>query len=144
MTFLDLPPGWPARSLRDLRLAADVVDLVVRDSDRASGCLALLLCDDDGRMIEPVTVADVPLGAAADERDAFFDAFLGHLGRSLGSVVFVVGRPGGLALTDDTRDWHESAVQAARGEGVELIATYLATGEGVVLLPTLTEQGLAS
>ena len=81
---------------------------------------------------------------AAAERAAFFDAFLGHLGRSLGSVVFVVGRPGGLALTDDTRDWHESAVQAARREGVELIATYLATGEGVVLLPTLTEQGLAS
>ena len=144
MTFHDLPPGWPARSLRDLRLAADVVDLVVRDADRAAGCITLLLCDDEGRMIEPVTVADVPMGAKGGERAAFFDAFLGHLGRSLGSVVVAIGRPSGRGPTDDERAWHESAVQAARAEAVELVATFLATGDGVVLMPTLTARDLAS
>lgn len=143
MSFHDLPQDWTGRSLRDLRLAADVVDLFVRESERASGCISLLLTDADGRMIQPITVGEVPLGAPAEQRTAFFETFLGHLGGSLGGLVLALGRPSGLVPTDDERAWHESAIETAAREGVELVATYLATGDGVVLMPTLTERDLA-
>lgn len=140
MTFTDLPSGWPARSLADRVLAADVVDLVVRDEDRATRCMTLLLCDDDGRMIQPVTVGDVPPESTDDERRAFFDAFLDHLGHALGGVVVAMGRPRGHWPTDDERAWHESAIAACRATGVALLGTYLATADGVTEMPLWVED----
>lgn len=144
MTFSDLPPGWPALSLRDERLAADVVDLVVRDDEREGRCISLLLCDADGRMIQPVTVDGVDPTTDEGERRALFDAFFGHLGASLAAVVVAVGRPRGSVPDDEVRAWHESALRAAREGGVELLGTYLATRGGVSLLPLWDERALAS
>lgn len=125
MAYTDLPTGWAARSLTDLFLAADVVDLVVREEDRSTGSVSLLLCDADGRMIQPVTVADVPPQSSEAERAAFFDAFLDHLGRALGAVVLAIGSPDDAVI--ETLRWHDSGVTACRAAGVELIGTYLAT-----------------
>ncbi|GAA3618184.1 hypothetical protein GCM10022199_23300 [Marihabitans asiaticum] len=135
MTFIDLPRDWPSRSLTDLRLAADVVDLVVREGDRWTGSVSLLLCSDDGRMIQPVTVSDVPQSSTEEDRRAFFDAFLDHLGRALGSVVLALGRPGEQPCAEDLA-WHGSALTACRAAGVELIATFAAAPEEVRLVGT--------
>lgn len=140
MTFTDLPSDWPSRSLADRALAPDVVDLVVRDGDRAAGSMTLLLCDDDGRMIQPVTVGDVPDSCSEEERRAFFDAFLDHLGHALGGVVVAIGRPSGRWPSDSDRDWHESAITACRATGVQLLGTYLATADGVTELPCWVED----
>lgn len=144
MTYHDLPPAWPALSLRDPRLAADVVDLVVRDDERDGCCLSLLLCDADGRMIQPVTVDGIDPTSDEADRRALFEAFFGHLGSSLAAVVVAIGRPRGSAPDDDTRAWHESALRTTRESGVELLATCLATRDGVTVLPTWQERALAS
>lgn len=140
MTFHDLPPGWPTRSLDDPVLAADVVDLVVRESDRADRCIALLLCDDDGRMIQPVTVGEMPSPSTEEERKQLFDAFLGHLGGAFAGLVLAVGAPSGRAPDDDARAWHETGMARCRDAGVRLIATYLATHDAVTLMPSWVQQ----
>lgn len=136
MTFRDLPSDWPTRSLRDPVLAADVVDLVVRDSERADGCLTFLLCDRDGRMIQPVTITDTPIPSTEAERLQPFGAFLGHLGGALGALVVAVGKPHGRHVDDDTRAWHETALTECRRCGVDLISTWLVTADAVTELPT--------
>ena len=143
MSFHDLPKGWPSRSLEDPVLAADVVDLVVRDSERAVGSLSLLLCDDTGRMIQPVTIEDVPHGCTEEERERVFDAFVGHLGGALGGLVLALGRPRGRVPEDPERAWHETAIRACDAGGVRLLGCYLATEDGVVAMPRWTEPRLA-
>lgn len=138
MTFEDLPGDWPTRPLTDTTVAPDVVDLVVRESDRDGGCLSLLLCGDDHRMLQPVTITDLAGEPHVRHREPF-DSFLGHLGSELGGIVVAVGRPGGLQPDDEARAWHEAAIASCREHGVPLLGTYLATAHGVVEMPVWDE-----
>lgn len=144
MTFHDLPSDWPTRTLDDTWLAADVVDLVVREADRRDDTVTLLLCDADGRMIQPVGVDGVPRSATPQERRSLFDAFLGHLGGTLGGIVVALGREQGRTPDDAEREWHESAITACEDEGVRLLGCYLATRDAVTLMPRWDERELAS
>jgi len=134
MTFQDLPKNWHARPLTDPDLAPDVVDLVVREGDRAVGCLSLLLCDDDHRMVQPVTITDLDRGHP-EHRRHLFDLVVGELAEHLGGVVVAVGRPRGAVPDDEARGWHEAAIAACRAHDVPLLGTYLATTHGVVEMP---------
>lgn len=134
MTFQDLPKGWHSRPLTDTELAADVVDLVVRESDRASGCISLLLCDRTHRMLQPVTITDLDRDAP-DERRELFDLLVGEFAGRLGGVVVAVGRPRGAVPDDEARAWHEAAIAACREYDVPLLGTYLATTHGVAEMP---------
>lgn len=138
MSFDDLPQGWHTRPLTDSTLAADVVDLVVRDSERELGCISLLLCDTGGRMVQPVTITEMDLHPGAEE-DAVFDTIIGGLADSIGGFVAAIGRPRGLAPDDRARDLHEEALAASRRHGVPLLGTYLATPQGVVEMPVWEE-----
>lgn len=134
MTFHDLPRNWHSRPLTDTDLAPDVVDLVVRESDRATGCISLLLCDDTHRMVQPVTITEID-HAGTGERREVIDLVIGHVAHSLGGVVLAVGRPRGYSPDDEARAWHEAAIASCRAHGVPLLGTYLATAHAVVEMP---------
>ena len=135
MSFETLPENWPALPLDDPALAADVVDLIVGEEDRAGGCVGLLLLDDTLRLAQPFLVGEVP----EDADSARFAAFVEHLAPMLtenaGALVFARGRPGSLLLTDGDRSWHESVVDACRRAHVRLVGAYLATPSGVRTYP---------
>jgi hypothetical protein len=144
MTFEDLPHDWPTRPLTDPRIAADVVDLVVRESDRATGCLTILLCDDTRRMIQPISITDLDLvGPAPGEYGRPFDLVVGEFAERLGGVVVAIGRPHGSSPDDEARAWHEAAIAGCREHGVPLLGTYLATADAVVEMPRWDQLSLA-
>lgn len=134
MTFYDLPPDWHARALTDPTLAADVVDLVVRESDREGGCLALLMCDASGRMVQPVVLTEMQQ-CPPDQRRDTLDICLGGVADALGAVVVAVGRPRGCVPDDEARAWHEAVIAGCRAHEVTLLGTYLATPHAVVEMP---------
>ena len=138
MTFDNLPSDWPTRSLTDTTIARDVVDLVVRDADRDSGCISLLLCGEGERLLQPVTVGDLDDEPHLRHRE-LFDKFLGSFGDMLSGLVVAVGRPSGLQPDDEARAWHEAAIAACREHDVPLLGTYLATVHGVVEMPVWEE-----
>src|SRR6476469_6097638 len=65
MTFEDLPPRANEIPLTNQRVAADVIDLIISDADRAAGCVAVMICDSEDRGIQPVVLHDVPHDADA-------------------------------------------------------------------------------
>lgn len=138
MTFDNLPSDWPTRPLTDTTVAPDVVDLVVRESDREGGCLGILLCGEDHRMLQPVAITDLDAEPHVLHRE-LLDKFLGHLGGELGGIVIAIGRPRGLQPDDEARAWHEAAIASCREHGVPLLGTYLATAHGVVEMPLWEE-----
>ena len=143
MTFEDLPSDWPTRPLSDASIAADVVDLVVRDSDRATGCLSILLCDDSLRMIQPISITDLDIvGPEPGEYQRPFDLVVGQFAERLGGVVVAIGRPLGHEPDDEARAWHEAAIAGCREHGVPLLGTYLATAQAVTEMPRWDQQSL--
>lgn len=138
MSFEDLPHDWPTRPLSDATVAPDVVDLVVRDGDREGGCLGILLCGRDHRLLQPVTITDLDGEPHVVHRDPV-DTLLGHLSGQIGGVVVAVGRPRGLHPDDEARTWHEAVIASCRDHDVPLLGTYLATVHGVVEMPVWQE-----
>ncbi len=141
MTYDDLPADWPQRPLIDPTLTADVVDLVVRETDRAEGCLGILLCNHEHRLVQPLTINDID-DVPAHERRRPFDLFMSGFGDRLGGIVVAVGRPRGYVPDDVARGWHEAAIAASREHDVPLLGTYLATVHAVIEMPRWT--GLAA
>lgn len=141
MTYDDLPADWPQRPLTDPTLTADVVDLVVRETDRAEGCLGILLCNHEHRLVQPLTINDID-DVPAHERRRPFDLFMSGCGDRLGGIVVAVGRPRGYVPDDVARGWHEAAIVASREHDVPLLGTYLATVHAVIEMPRWT--GLAA
>ena len=97
MSFDDLPSDWPTRPLTDPTIARDVVDLVVREADRAQGCLSILLCSREHRLVQPVTINDVE-GVPPHERRRPFDVFLSGFADRLGGIVVAVQRTLGVPV----------------------------------------------
>lgn len=127
MTFQDLPTDWATRPLTDPALAGDVLDLVVRDDDRRTGGLAVLLCGPDHRLQQPVMVAMDGPASLADKRLAV-QRFLEAVDHGLGeSLLLAVVRERGAFVTDDDREWHEVALRGCREAGVTLLGLWVVT-----------------
>lgn len=135
MSFLDIPSDLRDRSLTDPRLAADVVDLVVSDDNRHHGCVALMLCDERDRLLQPVVIGDVPDNASTDGLVSFLGLFLPSLAEGGGSVLVARGRRRGFEPTDADREWHQVAIDCCAATGVRLLGFHLATRDTVVELP---------
>ena len=132
MTFNDLPKDWPLRSLAEPTLAADVVDLVVRDKDRSEGGLSLLLCRSDGSLAQHVFIETDGCPDLADLVVRMGD-IVAHVPEVRGLVV-AIAKPFG-AVSDADRRVHQAAIDACRDQGLTLHGTYLATTRGVTHLP---------
>lgn len=132
MTFENLPPNFRDLPLDDPALRADAVDLFVSHADRESGCLALVFLDDDRRVTAPVVVNE--MGPATPEQLGLV------LGKVVGDLrppglVVAIGRTGSPLFSDVDRACHQVVVDGCRDLGVELLATYVATGSAVRELP---------
>jgi hypothetical protein len=135
MSFHDLPPDIRDRSLADPRLAADVIDLIIGDEARASGCVGLMLCDEGDRGLQPVVLTDVPENASSDGLRQLLDLLLPVVAEDRGSVLVGRGRRRGIAPNDLDREWHQLAIDACAAAGVRLLGFHLATRDGVFALP---------
>lgn len=145
MSFDDLPENWHDLPLDTPGLAADVVDLVLGEGDRAGGCLGFVLSGPDGRMAQPCVLDDVTDEADPAELVPFLDHLTAGLAQDGGRLVFARGRPGSVLLTDTDRRWHQVVVEGCRRAGVPLVGAFLATPAVVRSFPEpLRSTDLAS
>jgi hypothetical protein len=137
MTFQDLPKDGAARllPLTDETTAADVIDLIMFEEDRAKGCFGLMLCDDEHRGVQPVVLKEVPEDEAADTVAGLLDLVLPLLAETGGSILVARGRARGRRPADADRVWHQLTIDRCAAHGVRLLGFYLATGDGVHRLP---------
>jgi len=128
MTFTDLPDDWPERPLTEPQLVADVLDLVVSVRDRRSGALAVLMCDEDDRLVQPVVITDLEPMADEDDRCDALAVITGAM-EGRGSIIVAVARRDGLSITEDDRVWARAARRAGAG-AVRLLGVHLVTATG--------------
>ncbi|ADU47968.1 hypothetical protein Intca_1453 [Intrasporangium calvum DSM 43043] len=136
MSFKDLPQGG-ARDLdlSDHTYAADVIDLITLEEDRALGCFSAMLCDSEDHGVQPLCLKCVEPGASPDEMVDLLELVLPLLAQSRGSILLARGRVGALRPTDDDRHWHQRAIEVCRAHGVKLLGFHIATHDGVLRLP---------
>jgi hypothetical protein len=128
MTFDDLPDDWSDRPLTDPALVADVLDLVVLARDRQQGAVSFLLCDEDARLVQPVTITDIPATAAVDDRRRCLRTVVGAMsGR--GGLLVAVAREDGLSVCASDEAWRDAAV-AECSDGVRLLGVHVVTQAG--------------
>ena len=135
MSFEDLPPNAKDLPLTDRRLAADVIDLIIAEKDRAAGCFGVMVCDEHRRGLQPIVVNEVPADAEAADLASFLDLLLPLVSQKRGSIVVGRGRPVGRRPSDRDREWHQQAIDSCRAHGVPLLGFHLATHDGVFRLP---------
>ncbi len=135
MSYRDLPPNIRELPLTDPALAADVVDLVLSQEDRRSGCLALMVCDEADRGVQPIMLSDVPEHADIETLSQLLDLVLPPIGADDGAVLVGRGRRRGLVPTDTDRAWHQRVIEGCRTHGVRLLGYHVATPDGVLALP---------
>lgn len=131
MAFTDLPADWPTLPITRRDLLPDVLDLVVTEHDRASGALWILICDRSDRLISPVQIPDLPDAPSAADRArplATLMEMVADIDAEAG-VLAAIGRPGGLSVTADDRDWAEALAAAAIGR-VRLLGVHVVTADG--------------
>jgi len=126
MAFTDLPDDFSSRPLTGAQFVADVLDLVVSEADRRRGALALLLCDDDDRLLAPVVVGELDEQPADRER-ALRTVFSAVAGTA--SVVLAVARADGLGLRPDDHAWAAAAARAC-ADGPRLLGVHVITVDG--------------
>lgn len=132
MTFHDLPANLRDLPLDDPTLRADAVDLFVTHADRESGCLALVVLDDQHRVTAPVVINEMGPAEPDRLRDAL-RTVLDHLRPVV--LVVAIGRSGSPLFTDVDRACHQVVVDVCRELGVELLGTFVASDNAVRELP---------
>lgn len=134
MSHHRLPENIRELSVEDPAIAADLVDLCCFESDRARGCLTVLICDSGGRMIQPVSIGEVPRRCPPGGGPALFGPLLELAADLGGGLVVSIGKPRG-RVDDDDRQWHQTAIEQCRRADVRLFGCYLATLTRIIRLP---------
>jgi hypothetical protein len=134
MSFDDLPDGWKERPLTDPQLVADVLDLIVSEADRRAGGLAVLLCDEQARLMQPGIISELDHDSPEAERAQLLGLFVSSLAGLFDSVLFALARADGLSITGDDESWARAAQHACRGE-MRLLGFHLVTLDGSRLVP---------
>ena len=60
MSYHDLPPDIRSIPLTDNVIQSDVIDLILDLDQRRGGALALMLCDEADRGVQPIVLSDLP------------------------------------------------------------------------------------
>jgi hypothetical protein len=128
MSFQDLPHDWLDLPLEDPRLVTDVLDLLISLPDRRGGGLALLLCDQEHRLVAPCIMSDLDHLAPEDERRRTLRAVVEGM-RGEGSLLAAIARSDGLSITPDDHVWARALRQAC-GSDAELLGVYVVTVHG--------------
>lgn len=137
MAFTDLPADWPALPITRPDLLTDVLDLVVSDHARATGSLVLLICDPADRLVSPMEITDLRHAPAGSQRAALLSIVIDTIAaiEPKAGVLAAIGRPGGLSVTGDDREW-AAALAAATAGRVRLLGVHVVTADGSRPVPT--------
>lgn len=138
--FYDLDARVHMPSLYDSTVADAALDAYLDPDDRIAGGLAFLLCDDDGRLMQPILVSEVPNPTTDEDRWRAMRWAIGlcemvsddHNG-PLSLVLGLVREDG--AVCDEDRAWHQVALDACAEAGVALIGVHVVTMSGIRALP---------
>ena len=141
----DLDARCEMPSLSDPDVANAALESFVDEDDRMNGGLAFLFCDRDGRLMQPVLVADVPKPASQEQRWSAMRWATGlcemvsdeHSG-PLGLLLAVVREEG--PVCDEDREWHQVALDACAEVDAPFIGMHVVTMDGAVLLPTVRQD----
>lgn len=134
MTYHDVPKNVSELSLDDDKtLAADVVDLCCPPDARRTGALTILICDDEGRLLQPVVIDQVPHHVDASAGARILQHVLQVPGPNSSAIVAIC-RPGAFT-TDNDRAWQVLAVEQCLALGVRLIGTYVVTPDQIMQMP---------
>ncbi len=140
MSYHDLPHDIRTRPLGDPTLQGDVVDLVLGIEERRSGAVALMLCDEDDRGVQPVVLTDLPEDASVTDLRRLLDLLLPVVGEQRGAILVGRGRRRGLLPSDLDRQWHQATIEACDRYGVRLLGFHLASPDGVAALPQVLRE----
>ena len=135
MSYEDLPANLRTIPLTDNIIQADVIDLILGIEERRGGSLALMLCDEADRGVQPIVLSDLPPEAPAVELRTLLDLLLPMVGERDGAILLGRGRRRGLMPTDNDRAWHQATIEACARHQVRLLGFYLASPDGVEGLP---------
>lgn len=135
MSYEDLPANLRTIPLTDNIIQADVIDLILGIDERRGGSLALMLCDEADRGVQPIVLSDLPPEAPAVELRSLLDLLLPMVGERDGAILLGRGRRRGLMPTDNDRAWHQATIEACARHQVRLLGFYLASPDGVEGLP---------
>lgn len=135
MSLHGLPDMFRELPMTDRRVAADVMDLLMRDTDRATGCAAVVVCDEEHRGLQPVLLHDDPPPRSIPLRSSGT--------RSSGRAR--------QRARDDGRDCHEVARDPSRLVGLEdfdrlldLLLPLVVARSGSVLLGRGRPRGMVA
>jgi hypothetical protein len=135
MSYHNLPDDIRTRPLGEPSLQADVVDLVLGMEERRSGAVALMLCDEEDRGLQPIVLTDLPEDASVEDLERLLDLLLPVVGEMDGAILVGRGRRRGLLPSDLDRAWHQVTIEACARYGVRLLGFHLASPDGVAALP---------
>lgn len=135
MSYEDLPRDLRSIPLTDTTIQADVVDLILGIEERRDGALALMVCDEADRGVQPVVLSDMPVEAPAADARSLLDLLLPMVGETGGAILVARGRRRGVTPTDHDRGWHQETIEACARHGVRLLGFYLASPDGIEAMP---------
>ncbi len=146
MTFQDLPPDWPTRPVTDADITPDLLDLVVRDTDRIDGALCILLCGEAGQLVQPMVFPRPPTRMSREQRRRVFAALevLAAEQALRGGILVAIAREKGAFVTDTDRAWHEAAIASCRASGLSLLGVWVVTRHVIRQVPALNDVDQAS
>lgn len=131
MSFEDLPAGWATLSLTNSAIAVDVVDLFLKTSDRIHNSALLLVCDEDGRAMQPLVINDIDWYATAQDRTRLFDVFR-HL--PVPGIIMAVSARTPIE-PEVVQRWLQTAQAELRKCNIELLGFYSADQRDVRAYP---------
>lgn len=131
MSFENLPDNWTDLPMDTPGLAADAVDLLLKESARDRDALLIIRCDEQSRAFPvAVVVTGVPWRCTAAERRRLLTQCAP---RGWPGMVLAVSASHGVPANVTDR-WRRSAVRALADQGVKLVAFCSASSFGVELV----------
>lgn len=143
MNFENLPADWPTIPLTDPDHIADVLDIFVGERDRTFGALLILICDEQRRPVQPITIGDLD-----GKRPAEALPRLRNVAETVAAmnpdatILCAIGRRGRLRVTKTDRRWQRLCEEAFAGS-LHLVGVHLITLDGTMPMPAVTDEEAA-
>ena len=129
MGFQDLSDNDLDRPLTEPALVANVLDLVISAADRRAGAIGVLMCDPDGRLVQPAVIGELKPDPTDEDRDRLVSVFVEAMGGH-GSLLLAIARRDGLSISPDDVAWCHAASRVCAGSGVRFLGAYVVTMTG--------------
>ena len=139
MTFRDLPKDIAQRPLINEKLVADLLDLLIGDRDRRDGCLLIVVCDNESRLVQPIVITEMPGRPDLQVIESAVAIVVASMVESEpdGALLVALGRRSGLSITADDQAWVQAIERGCQGR-VRLLGVHVVTSEGSRPVPALT------